>query len=105
MIFYIVGYANVVLQLLTRNIGFGVFGMVCFVMCAFSLAPKLKKISLMTRLALLISVSIYCLYCHYLYGGYISDYILITIEAMLCVALSIIYSIPIKKSPTKTVGV
>lgn len=104
VILYVVGFANVVLQLLTRNIGFGVFGMICVVISAFSLVPKFKRIALMTRLVLLFSVISYCLYCHTIYGDYVTDYIVLIIEAVLCIALSIIYAIPIKKPRLKMSG-
>ena len=100
MILYIVGFANVALQPLTRNLAFAVFGMVCIVMSAFSLVTKFKRVALMTRLALLLSVISYCLYCHCIYGSYVTDYIVIIIEAALCIALSIIYAIPKKEPPS-----
>ena len=100
VILYVVGFANVVLQLLTRNIGFGVFGMICVVISAFSLVPKFKRIALITRLVLLFSVISYCLYCHTIYGDYVTDYIVIIIEAILCVGLSIAYSLPKKEPPS-----
>ena len=100
MILYIVGFANVALQPLTRNLAFAVFGIICMSISAFSLVPKLKRIALMTRLVLLFSVISYCLYYHHLYGYYIADYIVIIIEAILCVGLSIAYSLPKKEPPS-----
>lgn len=100
MILYIVGFANVALQPLTRNLAFAVFGIICMSISAFSLVPKFKRIALMTRLVLLFSVISYCLYYHHLYGCYIADYVVIAIEAILCIALSIIYAIPKKEPPS-----
>lgn len=100
MILYVVGFANVALQPLTRNLAFAVFGIICMSISAFSLVPKFKKIALMIRLILLSSVTLYCLYCHSLYGNYITDYIVIIIEAILCIGLSIAYSRPKKEPPS-----
>ena len=100
MLFYLVGAANIALQPLTKNISFAIFGIVCMFISALSLVPKFKRIALMTRFVLLFSVISYCLYYHHLYGCYIADYIVITIEAVFCIALSIIYAIPKKEPPS-----
>ena len=100
MLFYLVGAANIALQPLTKNISFAIFGIVCMFISALSLVSKFKRIALTTRLVLLFSVISYCLYCHTIYGDYVTDYIVIIIEAVLCVTLSIIYSIPKKEPPS-----
>ena len=100
MLFYLVGAANIALQPLTKNISFAIFGIVCMFISALSLVSNFKRIALTTRLVLLFSVISYCLYCHTIYGDYVTDYIVIIIEAVLCVTLSIIYSIPKKEPPS-----
>ena len=98
--FYLVGFANVALQLLTKNLAFACFGFLCLAISALSLFPKIRKITLVVRLMLLSCAMFYCLYLHNLYGSYLTDYKIIAIEVVLCIALSIVYAIPKKEPPS-----
>lgn len=101
MIFAFVGTLNVVLQFLTRNLIFAYLGLVCLAIYTLSLFPKLERFGLILGCISLLGVIAYSLYSHSLYGAFMTDYAIISVEAVLCLILSIIYLLSIKQPRRK----
>lgn len=94
LIFMFTGLANIFLQIMSRNIMFGYFGLLCVIICTLATFRRsstiLKKTTLIFSYAGFVFSIYYNIYCHIIYNSLSYDHLIIIVESVMCLMILIL---------------